>query len=1011
MIAALDAMLTRLYSTDFMESSARPDRTPPDRTARIQVTPAADSSRPRRPAVDPFEKTVLLRDAAAGRERSSSPAAESPQENLFQYYTIINKIGDGGMGVVYLARDKRLGRFVAIKRLNAQGQRVPSLRQRFLQEARAVAALTHIHIVHIYALGEDQDGPYIVMEYIAGPDNKPAGRTTEPDHPTPPLTLDQLVARNGQLAMAEAVTLLIKVGRAVSYAHSCGVIHRDLKPGNVLLDKSNEPKIVDFGLARILRGEEDKLTVPGEKLLSLGYGAPEQEQDASLSDERADVYGLGALLYFALTGQNPRYFREQDIPVPFRDVLVKALATDRDQRFSSAAAFTEALQATQDKTHVAIPTVKTTWHCKWCDTVNPLSLRYCAECGWDGGETCPECGVETFVGVQFCGTCGADARAYEALQHVLQRMRAAMEQRLFERVLSLGGRVHGFEAAGPSGRRLQKEAQELREKAERNLARRDELREQIPLELRAENFERAMAFIREIRTLDEGQHLYEEEERRIPEQTLARDLGRAHRAIRTRDWETASRLCDEILRRFSPENPEGLRLRRRIAVHRGVVQTGWMAAAAAVLAALYLLSLPPLARSARGPLASVLRGFYRPAWNCYAEGPFAGALSRYNDLWGAPDLAVCFAATPAPPVEPEPVQPAPSAQLQGRQVTFNQQLQTIAADQRRDADKWPQDYLRELNALAERRRTAGDFDGWAVTTATVKQFNINRQIGDPPSGADFPELTQLIRKYREIVTGQRLDRCRRLVSTTKKYVNDLAGMQSALTREGKMDAAAAVNAEIHRVQGGGELHDAEAELAAAAGPATPEPAPVLPTLQPEKIAALAPLRARYQEQFDGITSDYDAKLKLWPAKYKTALEDLMAQFQKQGSYDDWQKAKDELDRFDADQRMQPKDVVAQPPRLAKLQQDHLALLTEYRKVRATSVLKAATDLATTLEGLQKKYTLEGNMEVAAAVNAEIKQVRNSPEYTAAKQELEPPLPAPAATTNRPPAAAGTPNGK
>jgi hypothetical protein len=988
-----------------MGSSAKPDRTLPDRTARIHVTPTANVPHPPPPA-DPYEKTVLMRDGASGRERTAPPAGEAPQESLFRYYTILGKIGDGGMGVVYLAKDKRLGRFVSIKRLNAQGQRVPALRQRFLQEARAVAALTHIHIVHIYALGEDPDGAYIVMEYIAGPDDKSASRTVDLDRPTPPLTLDQLVVRNGQLPVAEAVELLIKVGRAVAYAHACGVIHRDLKPGNVLLDKSNEPKIVDFGLARLMRSEESKLTVPGEKLLSLGYGAPEQEQDASLSDERADVYGLGALLYFALTGQNPRYFREQDIPVPFRDVLVKALATDREQRFPSAAAFTEALQATQNRTHVQVPTVKTTWRCKWCDTINPLSLRYCAECGWDGGEACPECGVETFVGVQFCGTCGADARSYESLLHVLQRMRTAMAQHLFERVLSLGGRVHGFEAAGPSGRRLQQEAQELREQAERNLARRNELREQIPLEMRAENFERALAFIREIRTLDENQQLYGDEERRIPELTLARDLGRARRAVRARDWETASRICDEILRRFSPDNPEGLRLRRRIAFHRGLVQAGRIAAAATGLAVLYLLSLPPIAGGARAPLTFVLRGLYRPAWSCYADGPLAGVLGRYNALWGSPDLAACFAVTaPAPAT----AQPAPFAELQDRQAAFNQQLHLIAADQRRDADQWPQEYLRELAALAERRRTAGDFDGWSVTTATLKQFNISRQIGDPPSGADFPELTLLIRKYREIVTGQRLDRCRRLVSTTRKYVADLADLQRTLTRESKMAAAAAVNAEIRRVQGGVELRDAEAELAATAGPATPAAGTVLSKPEPEKIAAMAPLRARYQEQLDGIAADYESKLKLWPAKYKTSLEDLMAQFQKQGSYDDWQKAKNELDRFDADQQMQAKDVVPQPPRLAKLQQDHLALLSEHRKVRATSVIKAAEELIAKLEAMQKKHTLEGSMEVAAAVNAEIKQVRSSPEYSAAKQDLEPPPPA---STNRPPAVAtGTGGGK
>ena len=988
-----------------MDSSARPDRTSPDRTARIKVAPAAEAARPRRPPADSLEKTALMRDAPPSRERPSAPASDAPQENLFQYYTIINKIGDGGMGVVYLAKDKRLGRFVAIKRLNAQAQGVPSLRERFLQEARAVAALTHIHIVHIYGLGEDHDGPYIVMEYISGPDNKPASRNAA-DLPTPPLTLDQLIARDGQLAVADAVNLLIKVGRAVSYAHACGVIHRDLKPGNVLLDKSNEPKIVDFGLARLMHSEEEKLTVPGEKLLSLGYGAPEQEQDASLSDERADVYGLGALLYFALTGQNPRYFREQDIPVPFRDVLVKALATDRDQRFPSAAAFTEALQATQDKTHVEIPTVKTTWRCKWCDTVNPLSLRYCAECGWDGGETCPECGVETFVGVQFCGTCGADARTYEALQHVLQRMRAAMEQRLFERVISLSSRVHGFEAAGPSGRRLQKESQELREQAERNLARRDELREQIPLELRAENFERALAFIREIRTLDENQHLYEDDERRLPEQTLARDLGRANRAIRLGDWETAGRLGNEILRRFSSDNPAGLRLRRRIAIHRSLVQSGWLAAATLGLIVIYFLSLPLVVRSVRTPMPSVLRAIYRPAWNCYASGLLAGALNQYNALWKQPDLAAAFAMA-APPEEP--AQPAPFAELQTRQTAFNQQLTTLDAEQRRDADKWPQDFLRELNALAERRQTAGDFDGWAATTAVIKQFNANRQIGDPSTGTDNPELTQLTNKYREIVTGQRLDRCRRLVSTTRKYVNDLSELQRTLTRKSKMDAAAAVNAEIRRVQGGSDLHDAEAGLAAAAvtaSSAKPAPSAALAPLEPSQVAALVPLHTCYQEQLDGITADYEDKLNLWPAKYRAAIEDLMAQFQKQGSYDDWQKVKDELDRFDADLQLQPTDVATELPALAKLQQDHRALLATHRKMRATSIIKAGDALIARLDELKKKLTQEGSMEMATAVNADIQQARNRPEYTAAKLEVATPPPA---TTNRSPIIATTTN--
>jgi serine/threonine-protein kinase len=238
----------------------------------------------------------------------------SRSDRLFDHYAIYSKIGDGGMGVVYLARDKRLDRFVAIKRLNIQAQTIPALRQRFLCEARAVAALSHVHIIHIYALGEDEDGPYIVMEYIAGPDDPelqkepPTGGLNKPNSP---LTLDNYVSKHGQYNLEDACVLVSKIGRAVAYAHASGVIHRDLKPSNILIDKTNEPKIVDFGLARLMHKEGDEeLTVPGEKLLSVGYGAPEQETDARQSDERADVYGLGGLLYFLLTGQNPRYFRE-----------------------------------------------------------------------------------------------------------------------------------------------------------------------------------------------------------------------------------------------------------------------------------------------------------------------------------------------------------------------------------------------------------------------------------------------------------------------------------------------------------------------------------------------------------------------------------------------------------------------------------------------------------------------------------------------------------------------------
>ena len=139
---------------------------------------------------------------------SSDEFEDPPPEKLFDQYTIYSKIGSGGMGVVYLARDRRLGRFVAIKRLNHKAQSIKSLRQRFLHEARAVAALSHVHIIHIYALGEDEDGPFIVMEYIAGPDGSSVDSKIQNGglvQPNKPLTLEQHIRAHGQLSADDAV--------------------------------------------------------------------------------------------------------------------------------------------------------------------------------------------------------------------------------------------------------------------------------------------------------------------------------------------------------------------------------------------------------------------------------------------------------------------------------------------------------------------------------------------------------------------------------------------------------------------------------------------------------------------------------------------------------------------------------------------------------------------------------------------------------------------------------------
>jgi len=928
---------------------------------------------------------------------ASEPTFDEPRnDKLFDQYTIYSKIGNGGMGVVYLARDRRLGRFVAIKRLNSQAQSIPSLRQRFLHEARAVATLSHVHIVHIYALGEDEDGPFIVMEYVAGPDETDvkneacAGGLVQPN---PPLTLDQYVSRHGQLSADEAVDLLLKIGRAVAYAHASGVIHRDLKPSNVLLDKSNEPKIVDFGLARLMRKEESKLTVPGEKLLSLGYGAPEQESDASLSDERADVYGLGALLYFAITGQNPRYFREQDVPVPLRDVVVKALATDREQRWQSTVAFNEALHHIQTKTRVETPTVKTTWRCKWCDAVNPLAIKFCAECGWDGSESCPECGAETYVGVQYCGNCGADARAYESVLQLLKKMREANELQRFERVVSMSGRVHGFEPAGPSGRRFQSEVADLRDQAEKSIRRREQLKEQIPMELRAENFERATAFIDQYRDLSEDKRAFEEEKRQIPELMLKRDLLRARKALKEHEWSAASRICAALLREVAPDHPDVLAIRRAIRRHTLWADVRIVVGTVAGVALLYLLSLPGAARIAKGGFGPGARFFFRPGFWVYENGALAAPLRRYARLWldEPAALAAAFASGPAPDTLPAEAHPLPEA-LKAKQAEYARQLAEIENVQIVFQRAWPVEYLRELELLMERRRMAGDFEGWAVAQQERKRFDEARQIDDQ-SGGGLAELTALKNKYRQMLSDQKLHHSRKLVSLCKRYVNDLTDMQTAYTQQSQMDLASAVNAEIRRARGAPGHLAAEAVMAASAnaGPTETEaPAPVLLAATMEnRVQELATMRSDFEDALLKVEQAAAQKLSEWPEKYVAALAELMDTFQRAGDYGGWESVRDESMRFEADRAITPRHVVLQPAGLADLQKKHMLMNEVLRRSRAESVVDTTLKHIKKLEELQKKLTQEGQMETAAIVNAEIKRVHARADFIGAQNEIAP----------------------
>jgi len=257
-------------------------------------------------------------------------------------YRLLELLGQGGMATIYRARDGQLERDVAVKVLRPEYGRDPDFFARFRQEAQSAASLNHPGVVAVYDYGTDAVGPFIVMELVDGED------------------LASIIRRTGALPPRQAARLTTQIARAIGAAHERGFVHRDVKPGNVLVTREGRAKVADFGIARALA--EAALTLPGTTLGSVHYFSPEQARGEPTTPA-ADIYSLGIVLYELLTGRRPW---EGDtaaavatarlsgpvpspsnvragIPPVLEAVTRKAMAFEPDQRFASAAEMADAL--------------------------------------------------------------------------------------------------------------------------------------------------------------------------------------------------------------------------------------------------------------------------------------------------------------------------------------------------------------------------------------------------------------------------------------------------------------------------------------------------------------------------------------------------------------------------------------------------------------------------------------------------------------------------------------------
>ena len=313
------------------------------RAQEATVVPTGPKGEPRRSQAPTVVQTAAKKPAAP---RAATPPANALIGKALGGYEILRKLGEGGMGAVYEARQVALDRSVALKVLPAHLAANRTFIMRFTREALSVAKLNHNNIIQIYDVGKAEGIYFFSMEFVRGK------------------TLGDLVEKEGKMDPRTAVGYIVQSARGLEYAHRKNIIHRDIKPDNIMINEEGVAKVADLGLAKQVQEEELSVTMSGVGMGTPHYMPPEQASDAKKVDHRADIYSLGCTLYHLITGKIPydgdsayeiitKHVNEPltppsavdaDIPEELSKVVEKMLAKQKEDRYASMKEVTEALE-------------------------------------------------------------------------------------------------------------------------------------------------------------------------------------------------------------------------------------------------------------------------------------------------------------------------------------------------------------------------------------------------------------------------------------------------------------------------------------------------------------------------------------------------------------------------------------------------------------------------------------------------------------------------------------------